>query len=96
MVLEQAVLCVRPDQVPAFEQALELARPLIAASPGFQGIETRRDLEVPGSYLLLVRGDSITSHRKGFRGSDRYQAWRALLHPFYDPVPMVHYFGEPL
>lgn len=96
MVLEQAVLRVSPDQVTAFEHALGIARPLIAASPGFHGIEVRRNLEQPGHYLLLVRWDDIASHRAGFRTSARYQEWRALLHPFYDPVPDIHYFGDPL
>ncbi|MBD4078880.1 antibiotic biosynthesis monooxygenase, partial [Xanthomonas citri pv. citri] len=67
--------------------------PLIAASPGFLGIEVRRPADRPGPYLLLVRWDDIASHRDGFRRSERYQEWRALLHGFYDPMPEVAYFG---
>lgn len=96
MVVEHALLTVLPDQMAAFEHALALARPLIAASPGFCGMEIRRDLETPGSYLLLVRWDDIASHREGFRQSERYAQWRGLLHGFYDPVPPVCYFGDPL
>lgn len=72
------------------------AKPLIAASPGFLGIEVRAALESPGTYLLLVRWESVAHHRDGFRRSDRYQQWRALLHHFYDPMPTVSYFGDPL
>lgn len=72
------------------------AKPLIAASPGFQGIEVRQAVESQGSYLLLVRWDSVADHRDGFRQSERYQQWRALLHHFYDPMPTVSYFGDPL
>ena len=72
------------------------AQPLIAASAGFRGLELRPEAEEAGRYLLLVRWDDVASHRDGFRQSDRYQQWRALLHHFYDPMPEVSYFGEPL
>ncbi|MBP6380785.1 MAG: antibiotic biosynthesis monooxygenase [Sphingorhabdus sp.] len=96
MIIEHALLQVRPGEEAAFEAAMAKARPLIAASPGFQGIEVRPAIEKPGLYLLLVRWDSIAHHRDGFRKSDRYAQWRALLHPFYDPMPSVDYFEDPL
>ncbi len=94
MIIEHALLQVRPGEEAAFEAAMAKARTLIAASPGFQGIEVRPAVENPGLYLLLVRWNSIADHREGFRKSDRYEQWRALLHPFYDPMPSVDYFGE--
>tara|TARA_B100001105_G_scaffold232017_1_gene205106 strand:+ start:207 stop:497 length:291 start_codon:yes stop_codon:yes gene_type:complete len=96
MVLEQALLHVRDGQDAAFRAAMERARPLIAASPGFLGMDVRPSAEEPGCYLLLVQWASIADHRDGFRRSDRYQQWRALLHHFYDPMPQVRYFGDPL
>lgn len=96
MIIEHALLQVRPGEESAFEAAMAKARPLIAASPGFQGIEVRPAAERPGLYLLLVRWDSIADHREGFRKSDRYEQWRALLHSFYDPMPSVDYFEDPL
>ncbi|MBB3982669.1 heme-degrading monooxygenase HmoA [Sphingobium fontiphilum] len=96
MVLEQALLHVRDGQDAAFRAAMEQTRPLIAASPGFLGMELRPAIEEPGVYLLLVQWASIADHRDGFRRSDRYQQWRALLHGFYDPMPHVRYFGDPL
>jgi heme-degrading monooxygenase HmoA len=96
MVIEHALLSVRAGAEVAFEAAMRQARPLIAASPGFCSIEVRPAAEVPGRYLLLVQWDQISDHRDGFRQSDRYQQWRALLHPFYDPMPVVDYFGDAL
>ncbi len=96
MIIEHALLQVRSGEEEAFEAAMAQAKPLIAASPGFQDIEVRPAVEKLGLYLLLVRWDSIADHRDGFRNSDRYQQWRALLHPFYDPMPSVDYFGDPL
>ena len=75
---------------------MEKAKPLIAASPGFLGIEVRPSAVSSGTYLLLVRWQSIADHRDGFRRSDRYREWRDLLHHFYDTMPSVSYFGDPL
>jgi heme-degrading monooxygenase HmoA len=96
MVIEHALLHVRPGQEAGFEEAMRNARPLIAASPGFQAIEVRPALETAGLYLLLVQWDSVSDHRDGFRNSERYARWRATLHDFYDPMPTVDYFGEAL
>jgi len=96
VILEHALLQVRDGEGAAFEAAMADAKALIAASPGFLGIEVRPAAEKPSLYLLMVRWDSIAHHRDGFRTSDRYQEWRALLHPFYDPMPEVQYFGDPL
>ena len=96
MILEHAILRVKPADCARFEAVMKQALPLIAASPGYQGIEVRPAAETPGTYLLLVKWDNIAAHREGFRRSDRYQKWKALLHHFYDPMPIVTYFEPPL
>jgi heme-degrading monooxygenase HmoA len=96
MIIEHALLRVREGQTKEFESAMAQARPLIAASAGFIDIEVRPACELPNLYLLIVKWTDIASHRDGFRKSDRYQEWRAVLHHFYDPMPEVHYFGEAL
>ncbi len=96
MIIEHALLRVREGQATEFEAAIVKARPLIAASPGFQGIEVRPAIEEPNLYLLIVRWDDVASHRDGFRTSDRYQNWRDLLHHFYEPMPAIAYFGDAL
>lgn len=95
-VVEHALLPVRAGSEAGFEAAFAEARPLIEASPGFLSIEIRRPTEAGQPYLLLAKWQSIEDHRDGFRKSDRYERWRALLHRFYDPVPSVSYFGEAL
>jgi len=94
MILESARLTVRPGQDAAFTQALIQARPLISASPGFVEIEVRPCLEQAGCYLLLVWWETLEDHTAGFRNSDRYLQWKALLHSFYDPFPVVEHFAE--
>jgi heme-degrading monooxygenase HmoA len=96
VILEVAVLDVRPGQEEAFEAAMRAARPLIAATPGFEGIEVRRCHEAVHRYLLLVTWARLEDHTVGFRQSSRYAAWRDLLHRFYDPFPTVEHYGEPI
>lgn len=92
MVLEVAILQVRPGESEAFEAAFHQAQPIIAASPGYQRHELRRCLETRDRYLLLVWWDSLESHTRGFRESAGYQRWRGLLHRFYDPFPTVEHY----
>jgi heme-degrading monooxygenase HmoA len=93
LILEHAILEVKPGQHARFEAAIKKASPLIAASEGFLGLEVLPCLETPGRYLLLVKWTSVEAHEVGFRGSDRYQQWKALLHGFYDPFPLVQHYG---
>ena len=92
MVLEVAILSVRPGQSSAFEAAFSEAQQIIAASSGYQRHELRRCLEADDRYLLLVWWDSVKSHTEGFRRSSDYQRWRDLLHHFYDPFPTVEHY----
>lgn len=95
MIVELAILSIRPGQGAAFERAMAEAVPLIAATPGFLGLEVRPCLEAADRYLLLVRWRSVDDHEVGFRGSERYTRWKALLHHFYDPFPTVEHYGAP-
>jgi len=94
MILESAILDVRPGREAEFEAAMKTARPLIAATPGFRSIKVQRCIETPNRYLLLVEWERLEDHTVGFRQSPRYQEWRALLHHFYDPFPRVEHFAE--
>lgn len=96
MVLEMAILQIRPGESGAFERAFLEAQQILADSRGYQRHELRRCLEADDRYLLLVWWDSLESHTEGFRASPAYGRWRALLHGFYDPFPEVaHYVVVP-
>jgi heme-degrading monooxygenase HmoA len=93
VILEHALLDVVPGREAAFERAFELARPLLAASPGFRSLRLERCVERPAQYLLLVEWDRLEDHTEGFRRSARYEGWRELLHHFYDPFPLVEHYA---
>lgn len=94
MILEHAVLPVDPVRSHEFEAAFARARPLIAAQTGFRSLTLSRCLETPGRYVLLVTWDRLEDHTEGFRRSPEYQTWRQLLHPFYDPFPVVEHYED--
>lgn len=94
MILEHAVLPVLPGQEAAFETAFGQARSIISSMSGFRSLSLRRSLESPNLYLLLVEWDSVEDHTEGFRGSPQYDEWRALLHHFYDPFPVVEHYVD--
>ncbi len=94
MILEVAILDVKPGLAAEFETAFKTASPLIASTCGYISHELQRCLETPNRYLLLVRWQQLEDHTVGFRQSPQYQQWRSLLHHFYDPFPTVeHYQG---
>lgn len=91
-VLEAAYLQVKPGEEAAFEAAFREASPLIAQTSGYAGHTLQRCLEQAGRYLLLVQWQTLEAHTVGFRQSSQYQQWKALLHHFYDPFPVVEHF----
>lgn len=93
MILEVAVLNVRPGMATDFESAFATASAIIASMPGYVSHELQRCIEVPNRYILLVDWTSLEAHTVGFRGSPQYQEWRRLLHHFYDPCPVVEHYA---
>ena len=96
MILEHAVLTVKPFELEEFETAFALAQDIIAAAPGFRSLTLSRCLERDNGYLLLVEWDRLEDHTEGFRGSAEYWEWSALLHHFYDPFPVVEHYSRVL
>jgi heme-degrading monooxygenase HmoA len=94
LVLEIAVLNVRPGLGDEFEVAFQQASPIIASTPGYISHELQRSIETKNRYTLLVRWETIEAHTVGFRTSPHYAEWRRLLHHFYDPFPSVEHYEQ--
>jgi len=92
MILEVAILNVRPGMTSEFEAAFAQASPIISSIPGYLSHQLQRCIEVPNRYILLVDWESLEAHTVGFHGSPQYQEWRRLLHHFYDPFPTVEHY----
>lgn len=94
MILEVAVLDVRPGQEAEFEAAFAQASPIIAGMRGYVSHQLQRCLERPSRYILLVNWETLEDHTVGFRQSAGYQEWKRLLHHFYDPFPTVEHYTK--
>ena len=92
VVVEHAVLQIRPGMTDEFLLAFSQAKQIIARMRGLQSLTLSRCIERPEVFLLLVAWDRIEDHTVGFRGSPDYQRWRHLLHRFYEPFPLVEHF----
>lgn len=93
MVLEHAHITIRPGTADEFEDAVLRARSIIAASEGFVSLELHRGIEEPHRYLLLVEWDSLDDHVIGFRQSEAFPRWRALIGPYFESPPLVDHFA---
>lgn len=92
MILEQAILNIKPGQSEAFERAFKEAQKIIASMKGYVRHDVLKCVEEKNKYVLLVEWETIEDHEIGFRQSDRYQQWKKLLHHFYDPFPTVQHY----
>jgi heme-degrading monooxygenase HmoA len=92
MILEVAILNIRPGDSADFERAFAEAQAIIAPRPGFVSHQLLRCLETPGRYIFLVHWQTLADHTQGFRQSPQYQEWKRLLHHFYDPFPTVEHY----
>ncbi|AKG23865.1 antibiotic biosynthesis monooxygenase family protein [Calothrix sp. 336/3] len=92
MILEVAILDIKPGLAQEFETAFKTASMIIAGMSGYLSHELQRCIENPNRYILLVRWQTLEDHTVGFRRSPEYQEWRSLLHHFYDPFPTVEHY----
>ena len=92
MVLEVAILNVKPGNEKAFESAFYQAQAIISSIPGYLSHQLQKCIEKKSRYLLLVNWQSLEDHTEGFRGSAEYRRWKELLHHYYEPFPTVEHY----
>jgi heme-degrading monooxygenase HmoA len=92
VILEVAILDVKAGQENEFEISFAKAQDIIAGMPGYVSHQLQRSIEQPRRYILLVNWQTLEDHTVGFRKSEQYQQWRALLHHYYDPFPEVEHY----
>ena len=94
MVLEVAVLDIRPGSEDAFLGAYRQARDLVASTPGCRSVRMTQGIETPQRFVLLVEWDSVAAHEQNFRGTDRFPRWRAAIGPHFASPPVVEHFSD--
>jgi len=92
MILEVAILNVLKGECSNFQKAFTKAQKIISSMPGYISHELQRCIEDDHQYILLVKWRTLEDHTIGFRNSQAYQQWKALLHHFYSPFPRVEHY----
>lgn len=94
MILEKAVLHVKPELQHSFEVSFKEASQYIASIKGYINHELHSCIESKNQYLLLVQWATLEDHTIGFRQSDAYLEWKRLLHHYYHPFPVVEHYKQ--
>jgi heme-degrading monooxygenase HmoA len=91
MVLEIAEFAILPGHEDEFTAAVDKGLAYIAATPGFLDARLTRGIETPGRFVLLIEWESVEAHTVGFRGSENFPRWRALISPHFAATPKVEH-----
>jgi heme-degrading monooxygenase HmoA len=92
MITELATIDIKHGTNADFETNLEQAKGVISQSKGFISIEVKHCIEQPSRYVLLIHWQTLEDHTIGFRESELFVQWRALIGPFFENPPLVlHY-----
>ncbi|SEA99999.1 antibiotic biosynthesis monooxygenase family protein [Rubrimonas cliftonensis] len=89
MVIELAILRIRPGQGPGFENAFDAVRPLLASADGHLRHRFVRTVDDPDAYLLEVAWRDLDAHVNGFEPSEAHARFMAALEPHLSAEPVV-------
>jgi len=93
MILEIADIRIRADEQAQFEAALKRGiDEVISRAAGYVGCQIQHGIESPERYLLMIEWETLENHTIDFRSSPAFQAWRALVGPFFANPPAVEHF----
>jgi heme-degrading monooxygenase HmoA len=91
MILELATIDIKEGTNQEFEAALAIAKGVISQSKGFQSIDIKKCIELPNRYILLIYWQTLEDHTVGFRSSELFKEWRALIGSFFSETLVQHY-----
>jgi heme-degrading monooxygenase HmoA len=92
MILEIAILQVKPGEQNQFESDFSKAGIYISSIQGYRGHSLHKCIGQKNKYLLQVNWEKLEDHINGFRQSEQYPKWKELLHHYYDPFPTVEHY----
>jgi len=93
MILEIADIRIQPGRQAEFDEAIQRGlTTVIAQAKGFRGFKVNKGMESPERYVLQIFWETLEDHTVGFRGSDLFTQWRAIVGPFFAQPPLVEHF----
>ncbi|GAA3231804.1 antibiotic biosynthesis monooxygenase [Pseudonocardia petroleophila] len=94
MITEIADFAVLPDKQEEFADAVREGLALVGGTPGFRRARLTRSIETPTRFVLLIEWDDVEAHTVGFRESEAFPKWRAIVGPFFDGAPTVEHVED--
>lgn len=94
MVLEVATFAITPGSEDAFVRDFGEARALPESVDGCLSVRMTRGIESPSTFVLLIEWDSVETHEVGFRQTDLFPRWRALISPHFAEPPHVEHYAD--
>jgi quinol monooxygenase YgiN len=94
MVLEVALIDVKPGHEDDFAAAYGKGHAVLAGTPGCRSVRMTRGIESPSRFVLLVEWESVRAHEEEFRATDRFTRWRELIGPYFAEPPRVEHFTD--
>lgn len=92
MTLEIIAFAIRPGHQPGFEAAFSKAQRLLVGMQGYLSHDLQRSVDSDLSYVLLIEWRAIEDATLGFRKSNEYERWMALLRRFLVEPPQINHF----
>jgi len=92
MILEVAIMKVKPDQMEEFEKVFPHAAAISASCKGYISHEMQRCIETKGKYFYLIRWESVEAHEVNFRQTPKRQQFRDLIGKFWAEPPFAEHF----
>lgn len=90
--METAYMEILPGHEEQFEAAFAEAKKVVAQASGFNVVHLHRGVERPSVYLVAIGWDTLEDHTEGFRGSELFTEWRAILGPHFANPPQVEHW----
>lgn len=92
MILEVAILKIKPELMAKFESDFPKAEAIVSSIPGYISHEMQRCVETKGKYHFLIRWENIDAHLVNFRQSPKFQDFRGIVGPYFAEPPVAEHF----
>jgi len=93
VITEIAVVDIVVGQEKDFESALSVAvSTVLPQAKGFLSFHLHRGIESPSTYTFLIEWNTLEDHTIGFRESDLFLQWRALIGKHFASPPRVEHW----
>ncbi len=94
MIKEFAQVEVLPGKDREFVAAVNLAvAKVLSTARGFIAFEIYKSVERENVYMFEIQWATLVDHTIGFRESDLFPKWRAIIGPFFASPPQVEHWG---